>query len=148
MWYDDNISYGLMLFWCKHTRADIQSQGCGSRAVYCWCKHTRADIQSQGCGSRALFSDVSTPEPTSRARVVDPGLCFSDVSTPEPTSRARAVDPEPFYFQFWLTTEIPRVYGLAQNVSTLKYSSTLKIIFVHFREDFDNLILEIRFLHF
>ena len=31
-----------------------------------------------------------------------------------------------------------RVNGLAQNVSTLKYCSTLEIVFVHFREDFEN----------
>ena len=37
------------------------------------------------------------------------------------------------------------VFGLAQNMSTLKYCSTLEIVFVHFREDFENLILELGF---
>ena len=40
---------------------------------------------------------------------------------------------------------ISRLYGLAQNVSTLKYCSTLEMVFVHFREDFENLILELCF---
>ena len=38
-----------------------------------------------------------------------------------------------------------RLYGLAQNVSMLKYCSTLEIVFVHFREDFENFILELCF---
>ena len=38
-----------------------------------------------------------------------------------------------------------RVYGLAQNVSTMNYCSTFEIVFVHFREDFKNLILELCF---
>ena len=38
-----------------------------------------------------------------------------------------------------------RLNGLAQNVSMLKYCSTLKIVFVHFREDFENLTLELCF---
>ena len=36
-----------------------------------------------------------------------------------------------------------RVYGLAKNVSTLKYCLTLEIVFIHFREDFVNFILEL-----
>ena len=30
------------------------------------------------------------------------------------------------------------MYGLVQTVSTLKYCSTFEIVFVHFREDFEN----------
>ena len=37
---------------------------------------------------------------------------------------------------------MPRLYGLAQNVSTLKYCPTLEIVFVYFRKDFENFILE------
>ena len=35
--------------------------------------------------------------------------------------------------------------SIGQNVSVLKYCSTLEIDFVHFREDFENFILELCF---
>ena len=34
---------------------------------------------------------------------------------------------------------------IGQNVSVMKYCSTLEIVFVHFREDFENFILELCF---
>ena len=40
---------------------------------------------------------------------------------------------------------LSRVYGFAQNVSTMKYCSTLEIVCVHFREDFENFIHELCF---
>ena len=49
-------------------------------------------------------------------------------------------------FVFWMCIvqpQISRLYGLAQNVSTLEYCSTLET--VDFREDFENFNLELYF---
>ena len=44
-----------------------------------------------------------------------------------------------------LVFQVTHVYGLVQNVSTLKYCSPLEICFLHFREDLENFIVELCF---